>query len=371
MSSGDRRILELDALRGLAALSVVLFHYTTRYDALTGRAGAAAGGFAWGEYGVDLFFMLSGFVILRSLDRTKFGSDFFVGRFARLYPAYWAAAAITFSAVSLFGLPGQEVGCGEAVLNATMLQRLFEARHIDGVYWSLEAELFFYALAFAVHRLGAFSTARRQDFALAVWLGAEAASVWLANNAQFETNWPLAVRVANQAQVLLSLRYAHLFAIGIVLYRGSREHRVSPAAWMQLAGCWTLQGVVDSWGAALGTASLTALLYAAAEGRLRWLAARPLVLLGAISYPLYLLHQNLGYLLLRELETRAVFTAASIAAALAFSLAAAAGLSLAIERPAQRWILVRWAAVRRAPTRIGHPAGPELPSSPAQIFLSN
>ena len=133
MSSGDRRILEFDALRGLAALSVVLFHYTTRYDAIFGRSGRLAAGFPWGDYGVDLFFMLSGFVILRSLDRTTFAGDFLVGRFARLYPAYWAAAAITFAVVSLCGLPGQEVGLGEAAFNATMLQRLLGARHIDGV----------------------------------------------------------------------------------------------------------------------------------------------------------------------------------------------------------------------------------------------
>lgn len=58
--SATPRILELDALRGLAALAVVLFHYTTRYDQLFGYSEPLAVNVSWGHYGVDLFFMISG-----------------------------------------------------------------------------------------------------------------------------------------------------------------------------------------------------------------------------------------------------------------------------------------------------------------------
>ena len=108
------RIIELDALRGLAAMSVVLFHFTTRYEELFGRANPLPLNFGWGDFGVDLFFMLSGFVILMTLERTSHSLKFAWGRFTRLYPAYWAAVALTFGAVAVFGLAGQEVGLGSS-----------------------------------------------------------------------------------------------------------------------------------------------------------------------------------------------------------------------------------------------------------------
>src|SRR3569623_1144483 len=126
----EHRIVELDSLRGLAALAVVLYHFTTRYGQLFGHTSPLAFEAPWGEYGVDFFFILSGLMILRSLDRAPSAIHFAVGRFARLYPAYWAAAAMTFAAVTCFGLSGQEVSRRDAVFNVTMLQQLIGARHI-------------------------------------------------------------------------------------------------------------------------------------------------------------------------------------------------------------------------------------------------
>ena len=85
---GSGRVLELDALRGLAALAVVFYHYTTRFDQLFGHTFPLPWSVSWGHYGVDLFFMLSGFVILMTLERTSDSWKFAWGRFSRLYPAY-------------------------------------------------------------------------------------------------------------------------------------------------------------------------------------------------------------------------------------------------------------------------------------------
>jgi peptidoglycan/LPS O-acetylase OafA/YrhL len=352
MSTREGRIAELDALRGFAALAVVLYHFTTRYEALFGHASSLAAEFPWGEYGVDFFLMLSGFVILRSLDRTPRTRDFVVGRFARLYPAYWAAGAITLGVVSWFGLPGQEIGLGEAALNATMLQRQFGARHIDGAYWSLEIELFFYALALALHRAGAFRTARRQHRALALWLLAEVVSMWAVDHGGSEMDRSWAIRFVGKLQVLFSLRYAHLFAIGIVFYQAGRSRRLGPAAGASLVACCAIHGIVDSWGAAVGIAGLAGLLYLAVNRRLTWLAARPLVFLGGISYPLYLVHQNVGYVIIREFESRGVGPMAAISLALTASLAAAVALSLGVERPAQRLMVKRRSKRAAASSRL-------------------
>ena len=96
------RLQELDVLRGLAALSVLCYHYTTHYKDLFSPSGPVLFNFAWGNCGVQIFFIISGFVILMTLEKTQRPMDFIVSRFSRLYPCYWAAVILTFIAVKLF-----------------------------------------------------------------------------------------------------------------------------------------------------------------------------------------------------------------------------------------------------------------------------
>ena len=69
-NSGNRRLVEVDALRGLAALAVVLFHYTTRFTELFAPNPPPTFSFPDGHYGVNLFFIISGFVIFMTLEKT-------------------------------------------------------------------------------------------------------------------------------------------------------------------------------------------------------------------------------------------------------------------------------------------------------------
>src|SRR3954454_2537178 len=115
MPNGDRgslvikegRFQELDVLRGLAALAVVLFHYLTRYDQIYTPRGDVPFGFPFGTSGVELFFVISGFVIFMTLARCASASDFLISRFSRLYPTYWAAVLLTWIIGSMWPLPRQ------------------------------------------------------------------------------------------------------------------------------------------------------------------------------------------------------------------------------------------------------------------------
>ena len=127
------RLLELDALRGIAAFAVLLFHYTTRYDQLYTQPGPPLFYFPYGYFGVNLFFMISGFVIFMTLNKTRYAVDFIVSRFSRLFPAYWVAIALTYSIVAVLGLPGKEVSVRDLLLNLTMFQEFLGAKHVDGV----------------------------------------------------------------------------------------------------------------------------------------------------------------------------------------------------------------------------------------------
>src|SRR5690554_797945 len=110
MPSGDHRLSALDALRGIAALGVVLFHYLPYYDQLYGHSFSTPDFLAFGRYGVHLFFILSGFVIFMTLERTATAGWFGLARAFRLLPALWAGIVLTSVSVYLMGPDDREIG---------------------------------------------------------------------------------------------------------------------------------------------------------------------------------------------------------------------------------------------------------------------
>lgn len=332
----DSRILELDALRGLAAVAVVAFHYTTRYDQLFGRDEPLAWTAPWGHYGVDLFFMLSGFVILMTLERTGGWLAFAWGRFSRLYPAYWVAALGTFLVVALFGLPGQEASLRDALLNATMVQSLLDARHIDGAYWSLQAELIFYANMLVLHRGGLF---RRPLVAVVGWLAASATAAGLL--AADSAGWIAGGGVVGKIVTVTSLEYIPLFGVGITLYAWRTGRASGVATVGVVALCVLTEAALAGVTAAAVAAGLAAVLAAAVGGRLPALRRPALVYLGALSYPLYLTHQNIGYVVMREADAAGWSTGASLVGAIGVAAALAAALHHGVERPSLAWLRAR------------------------------
>jgi peptidoglycan/LPS O-acetylase OafA/YrhL len=132
------RYEELDALRGVAAMAVVLFHFTM------GKPEAELG-FKWGTTGVDLFFIISGFVIFMSLLKVNSSRDFIINRVSRLYPTYWACVIITFAVILFSCLNNEEkIPFGQFLGNLTMFQYYFRIKNLDGAYWTMIIEMIFY-----------------------------------------------------------------------------------------------------------------------------------------------------------------------------------------------------------------------------------
>ena len=116
------RLKELDALRGIAAISVMLFHYTSIYPDFFPEHRSIPLKFEAGGYGVFLFFGISGFVISRTLENTAGMVDFTVKHIVRLFPAYWAAVLFTTLVVQLSGADRLQAELGTVLINLTMLQ---------------------------------------------------------------------------------------------------------------------------------------------------------------------------------------------------------------------------------------------------------
>ncbi len=337
------RIRELDGLRGLAALSVVFFHFTLRFGQLFGAPEGLWFDFPRGDYGVQLFFMISGFVIFMTLDRTRTTTDFVVARFARLYPAYWAAMLLTFTVVSLFGLPGQEVGLRDFVVNLTMVQSLLHVPHVDGAYWSLQAEILFYAAMLSLWRFGFLSNA---ICTLSIWLTVAVAVQCAA--------WWLPEQLAGALGPVLtlgSLRFIHLFIIGMALYQQRGVVAIDPGWLLLVVACWFWHALVDAPAGAALVAAFTVVMYLATAGQVPWLASRPLAYLGGISYTLYLVHQNVGYVIIRTLNGWGLNANVSLLIAVGCVMGLAIALSRYVERPALAAIKSRYAAWQATPRR--------------------
>ncbi len=359
------RLAGLDALRGIAAMAVVLYHYTAWYaEEMGGHAPPGSSLFVpFGHFGVELFFIISGFVIFLTLrqrrqtsasarrqgfqkkqmprscstqpidsinvEQALSRSDSVVGfarsRFARLYPAFLTAILVTL-AVDASGVSAWRV-----LANLTMAPELIGARPIDGSYWSLQYELVFYVLAaFCVLVM----RWRAPEIPCAVWL-AVALAVRL-------SGWDLEFRTLER----LSLAwFAHLFVIGIMLFR-LHAGEATRLSWVVLAVALEMAFLGPHWAFqpinpivyGLMIAGFATLVWFAVTPRGGMLAIPPLRFLGRVSYPLYLVHQAPGFILIARLEAMGVPPDLAIGVAITAAILLAWAITDLVEAPVGRWL---------------------------------
>lgn len=324
------RIAELDAMRGLAALAVALFHYTTFYDSQVGHRDPLPLDFPAGNYGVHLFFLISGFVIFMTLERTRGSADFVVSRFSRLFPAYWAAIVVTSLAVAAIGMPSQRVAGTDLLLNLTMVQQFLGAEHVDGSYWTLQVELFFYAQMLLWHALGQL---KRIHWIIAGWL--------LLAVIQGEVDMH-GGHFSYTLRELLILRHIPFFALGIVFYRIHSGAPRRELDYLAIGLCLLAIGIAEPPVFLLVATICCALFALVVSGRLGWLASPPFLVLGGMSYSIYLLHQAIGLAIIHRLEQAGMRSLPAVVSAIAVILVLAAALSRLVERPALAWIRSGW-----------------------------
>ncbi|MFK8002616.1 MAG: acyltransferase family protein [Polyangiales bacterium] len=141
-----KRIDSLQALRAIAAVLVVLFHMDAFMPAFMGFE-FAGNWFRNGEAGVDIFFVLSGFIIYYSVKGRQgmTRGRFLEARFIRLYPIYW----LVLGALIVAELVGVTSGNPERLEPFTMLRSVLllpSSEYVLNVSWTLAIEVIFYAI---------------------------------------------------------------------------------------------------------------------------------------------------------------------------------------------------------------------------------
>ena len=261
--------------------------------------------FKYGYLGVDIFFIISGFVISLSIKHNSL-RKFIAFRFTRLYPIYWVAVFLTFLITLIFGAPRYSADFNQFVINLTMFQNYLGIKSIDGVYWSLFVEMKFYIFIICTFLMINKIKLIKLDYLITFWLFLSILYLIFSDFYIF--------KVLNY---LLILDCSSYFISGIIFYkifaRGVKQkdyillficlfisiyHGVGRINYLEEHyNTYFYPYVICST-----TILFYFLMYIVAIGNLKSLNSPKLLKLGLLTYPLYLIHQNIGFIIFNNLN---------------------------------------------------------------------
>lgn len=296
-------IRPITALRFFAAAAVVVHHYTRLLD----NPDAYTGIFEKGYLAVDLFFILSGFILshvyLPAAEQGTLSPRAFYGRrLARVYPVHLFALGLALTpyiAALLGGLPQlipDTVQWRYIVSNVAMVHAwgFDDIAIFNTPSWSISAEWFAYLL-FPLLAMGIMRLGVRTALLLAggLFLGLYAVVAMLPTG---EGNFLTGRLLTQRSFDFGILRIVPEFFLGMALYRFGRGWQLRMPARGPLLACVVLllglmHFAAPDWAIVLTCAALILLVAESArQGQEGFMAAPTLVLLGEASYSLYMLH---------------------------------------------------------------------------------
>lgn len=335
------RVLELDAVRAFAALSLMLFHFTHVYQVKYGYTPPLGFDYPFGKYGTQLFFMLSGYVNAMTLLAKGQPVDFLVARAIRIVPTY--LLVIGLNLLLLLGLPFSLHGVyswDQVAANLSLMPNLLGYECLEPVTWTLQVEVLFYGYLLLLFCCGGLKRPVRAMFwALAVYV---VCTRWL-DHVRAELPGTEAMEMADFWESLLLLPQLPLFVMGLLLYQvraGAGKLTWNLAG---LAAAFVVYHWIDQEGHnPAATLLLLSLLTGAGWGVLPLLRWRPLVLISAVSYPLFLFHNNLGTALVYYLNQAGVPSLLCFVLAIGFACVIATAVTHWFERPVSAALRAGW-----------------------------
>jgi peptidoglycan/LPS O-acetylase OafA/YrhL len=284
--ANNSRVVILDLLRFVAAIFVLFYHYHYYLLKVSGDNTFAL--FKFGYLGVNFFFMLSGFVIMASA-HNRSAIKFGMLRALRLYPAFISCLLITLAVLYVFG--NESPSFVAILLNALIINDYFGVPNIDGVYWTLQAELKFYGCIFLLILFSALSHYR-------IWL-----TVWLA--------LAIAFHFYQQPFFMgwfISPTYSFFFIGGVAAYYIFNNAKDRFAwlvfsvamifsiikSWIQIDGFSKGADDFDRAIAVIITLGFYIIFIFLPQLNEKFKPSKTVAILGGMSYPLYLIHSRAG-----------------------------------------------------------------------------
>ncbi|WP_199441216.1 acyltransferase family protein [Umezawaea beigongshangensis] len=365
------RLYEIDLLRIIAAVAVVIYHYTfsgfASHLTEVGFPGLSVIT-RYGYLGVDLFFLISGFVVLLSAwNRTP--EKFVVSRIVRLYPAFWVAVTLTAIVSVTLSRGVFPVSIVQYLANLTMFNSLPNIENVDVVYWTLWAEIRFYLLVFVLTCVGI----TRQRVIGVLW-------AWLAATFLLQAGF-LPAGLHGVLDLAVQSTFSHYFIAGMALCVIHRS-----------GGSWSLWAII---AISLGNALFRGAQFAAAVADRYQTELNTVVVLvtivlifvviclialrvtrslgkpwfstaGSLTYPLYLVHAHIGFVIFVWLGP-VVPGYVLLVGTTALMFGVAWLIHITAERrfaPVLKRVLDRWATALRNRISPPQPPAPPAPQRP-------
>lgn len=349
----------LDLIRFSAAVMVVFFH-------LSWKSPDPDIAFTAGWVGVEIFFVISGFVIMGSATDTNVVT-FARKRFARLYPTAILCAIINLAVLIPFGGLANQYGLAVSATPSAFIASLVLVKgpFLVGALWTLPIEIWFYALIATLVWRGWVGRADRIASALIVWSSIYLVPFCLSQYGML----PFPVRPLGYGVLNLTmLRHGCFFGVGMLLWWMSKNPREKRSCVMLLLGivlCWveiaaraaevqgayayhvnadmlTVGALTTFSIAALGVWAFTSLNDVVRPGGTAVSFMRDH--LGLVTYPLYLVHEGVGGVISSVLQAEGFGQGLALSAGLASSLA----VSLVVVRILEPWFRPKLMGVLQA-----------------------
>jgi peptidoglycan/LPS O-acetylase OafA/YrhL len=300
--ASQQRVEILDPLRFVAAMAVVSYHYSFRGAAADSLSVVSLPDISYitkyGYLGVQMFFMISGFIIAHSA-YNRASTDFVIARLIRIYPGFLACMTITCVALLLI-TPQFRIPLDQWAANIIIYAPALGYEYVDGVYWTLVIEITFYAWVAIFMSLGLFE---RYGMAIAlVWLTGSLVNQLLIGSWRidqiFLTSYSGFFAVGLAIHKLYSQKCSRLgiivlmYALAVAVFQAVQPIPNFEAHYGQRFSLWVVSGVI------VGSSALILSVLA-----IRRLPISPgfLIAVGGLTYPLYLLHQVIGYAVFNRL----------------------------------------------------------------------
>lgn len=334
-----KRNRQIDGLRGLTICLIVIFHLFCRYKEI--YFGYTVQYLKWmGDFGNSIFLLISSYYLLGKYEKKIDLKKFYLKKILRLWPCYAIAITITMIITRFFILPGRTCSWKDYMLNLFFLNGFLGRPYVDGAHWYITT------LLGATIIIGLIKYFKISEYMLTYlcWIFLEGLT------------GVLKITILNQ---LLGSSYVAIICIGIslrIMYQN--KYKVESLFQFETRGyqyinCnkWLILCIMCCIYHLMrrGINSVVCLLFAlvlfvlAQRQRIVVLNNAILQFLGKISYPFYLIHQNIAYVIEYYMSTKFQFLSFNVIACEAFliTLIIAIILYYVVEKPIQNRIKLR------------------------------
>ncbi len=310
----SNRIEILDGLRVIAIYMVMFYHYYYRFlNTHYSYSFNVSEILSYGYLGVELFFIISGFVITLTLTKCTSFFEFIKKRFTRLIPAMLICSLITFVFINISqnNLFQNSTSFGNLLISNTFISPLllnelfsFDLSYIDGAYWSLWAEIIFYVFAGLLYYIAPKKLLR--NFSILVFIGVMGFFVFITRTGmEIATTFigeNIYLLFRNFFKIFTFFEYGLWFLIGMVLkhlyFDKSNKFLSIYLFTLFLIQTILILNLYTFWFSVI--TYLILLLFIYKPNKLSFLGGKTIGKVGIASYAIYLIHQNVGVSLINN-----------------------------------------------------------------------